>query len=143
MEIVIDFLDLGQILVLHLSSGIALSAWRSWIWEYNLVDNNVFDIYLLFCQFNRKTFSFVHTQEFWDANSNECGLVWVFELSIDFINFLFNSIKSIIHLLVKGLWVSLFPIGFLHGLHCCNHARKLLLELNQLDNTLFQNLWEV
>ena len=100
MEIIIDFLNLSQVFILHLSSGTTFITRRSWIWENYLIYNNILNINFLFGQFNSETFSFVHTEEFWDANSNECCLLWVLKLRINFINFLFNSVKGIIHFLM-------------------------------------------
>lgn len=127
MEVIIDFLNLGQVFVLHFSSCIALIAWTSWVWEYNLVYHDVFDINLLLCQLNSKTFSFIHTEKFWNTNSHKGSLLWIFKLSINFINFLFNSIKSIIHFLVHSLWISSFTVLFGNLLHGCNHTREFLL----------------
>jgi len=44
VEIVVDLLDLGDVLVLHLPSGQALAAWRHWLWETDLVHDDVVDV---------------------------------------------------------------------------------------------------
>jgi hypothetical protein len=48
MKIVVNFLNLGQILILHFPSGGTLLAWRVWIREENLVYDNISNIDFLF-----------------------------------------------------------------------------------------------
>ena len=47
VEIVINFLDLCEVLFLHLSSSLALGAVLRWVWEQDLVDYNVVDVDVL------------------------------------------------------------------------------------------------
>jgi len=47
VEIVINFLDLCEVLFLHLSSSLALAAVLSRVWEQDLVDYNVVDVDVL------------------------------------------------------------------------------------------------
>lgn len=50
MEIVKDLLNLGHVFVLHFSSGYTLFAIGRWIREEHLVDDNIMDVDILFCQ---------------------------------------------------------------------------------------------
>ena len=59
MEIIINFLNLRQILVLHFSSGLAFRAWCSWIREQHLIHDDVPNINLLLRKLNCKSLSLV------------------------------------------------------------------------------------
>ena len=60
MEIVIDLGNLSEVLFLHSSSGLAFGAVLRWIWEQNLVDNDVVDVDLLLGELDSQTLGFVH-----------------------------------------------------------------------------------
>ena len=60
MEIVIDLGNLSEVLFLHPSSGLAFGAVLRWIWEQNLVDNDVVDVDLLLGELDSQTLGFVH-----------------------------------------------------------------------------------
>jgi hypothetical protein len=92
MEVIIDLLDLGQILILHFSSGSTLIAWIVWIWEKYLIDNNISNINFLFGKFDAKTFGLVHTKKLGNAHSYKSGFFWVLKLLIDLLNFGFHAV---------------------------------------------------
>jgi len=50
MEIVKDLLNLVHVFLLHFSPSKTLFAFSCWIWEKHLVDDNVMDVDILFCQ---------------------------------------------------------------------------------------------
>ena len=52
MEVVVNFGDLGEVLLLHPASGLTLRAVLRWIREQDLVDYNVVNIDLLLRQFD-------------------------------------------------------------------------------------------
>ncbi len=60
MEVIVDFLDLGQIFVLHLAPRYAFFTILSWIREQNLVDHDVVNVDLLLGKLDCETLSFIH-----------------------------------------------------------------------------------
>ena len=88
------------------------------------------DVNFLLGEFNRQSFRFIHTQELWDTNSNECGLVCILELFIDLLDLGLHSIdtieKSLLHIL------RICSLLSHHCLHLTHHSSKLVFKLYQL-----------
>ena len=117
MEIIIDFSDLGEIFILHLSSSYALFARTILIREKNLVDDDVVDIYIEFGKLNGKSLRLVKGEELRDAHSNKGGLLRILELGVHIFDFLFEAIKSIKNLFLEIFRVCLLALSSHHSLH--------------------------
>jgi hypothetical protein len=131
VEVVIDFFDLSQIFILHLSSGNALLASGCFAWEQYLVDYNVVNVDFHLCELDSQSLSFVHTKEFWDHDSNEGSPGVVLELHVNLLNFLLVVIQLLEHLLLHIGLVLLSTLSH-HCLHLVDHASELLSELHNL-----------
>ena len=141
VEIIINLSYLGEVLLLHFTPCLTLTAVLLRIWEQDLVDDNVVDIDLLLGELNCKSFRLVHTQELWNAHCNECCLVCILELLV---NLLYLSLHAIYA--IKQSLLHIFGVAALllhHRLHLIHHATKLIFELYQLQKTLFEDIWEV
>jgi len=92
MEVVVDFLNLSQVLVLHLSPCNALSAGLIRIREQHLVDYDIMNIDLLLGKFNGQTLSLIHAKEFRDTHCYERRLRSVFELAVNFFDLGFHAV---------------------------------------------------
>lgn len=145
VEIVINLLNLCEVLVLHSATGTALGAVLGGVGEEHLVDYNVVDVNLLLCQLNSESFRLVHGEELRDAHGNESSLGSILELLVHLFNLCLHVIDSIEHTLLHLFWVLSTTIGTLthHILHLAEHSTELVLELDQLDQTLLQDVGEV
>ena len=110
VEVIVNFLDLSQVLVLHLSSGSALLAWVCRIWEENLVNDDVSNVDFLLCKLDGQSFCFIHAQELWDAYSNESSFSFIFKLLIDLFNLLLHSVHALKELFMHNFWSHLFTV---------------------------------
>ena len=144
MEIVVNLLNLCEVLVLHSATSFALGAVLGRIGEQNLVDYNVMDIDFLLGQLDSQSFSLVHGEELGDANGDKGCFGRVLELLVDILDLGLHGIDSIKHALLKLLLIYLLTILLVHHvLHLTEHASELVLELNELNEALLQNVWEV
>ena len=145
MEIVVNLLDLSEVLVLHASTGLALGAVLGGVWEQDLVDYNVVDVDLLLGQLDRQSLRLVHREELGDADCNKRRLVSILELLVHLLNLCLHSVNAVEETLLHifGVLASLRAIRVHHCLHLLEHATELVLQLNQLDETFFENVGEV
>ena len=143
MEIVVNFLDLSEVLVLHSAPCLALSAVLSWVWEQNLVNDNVVDVDLLLGKLNRKSLRFVHAEELGDANGHKCSLVAIFKLLVHLFNLCLHGIDAIKEALLCVLTSAWVAICVHHLGDLREHASKLVLKFNQLHKSFLKNVWEV
>lgn len=144
MEVIIDLFDLSDVLILHLSPGRTLPARLFGITEDDLIDDDIVNVNIELSQFNSKSLSFIQTQELGNADSHKGSLLRILELLIDAFNLLLCGIKCHEQLLLSFFIltrVGLAPTH--HTLELIHHWTKLLLQLDQLQQTLFQNVWEV
>lgn len=123
MEVVVDFLNLRQILILHLSPGLTLIARCARIGEQYLIDHDVPNINLLLSQLNGEPLRLIHGEELGDADGDECRLLWVLELLVYFLYFGLHLIKSLKNLILD-LLRTLLRVGLAHDLR--KHASELL-----------------
>lgn len=144
MKVIEHFLNLTHVLLLHLSSCDALFAIGLWIREQDLVDNNVSNVDILFGQFNGKSLGLIHAQELRDANCHEGGSLWVLELTVDFLSFLLHAVHGLEEFLVYNVWVhTCLSLSLHHAVHGSEHATEFLLQLDQLHDGLFKDVWQV
>jgi len=92
MEVVVNFLNLSQVLVLHLSPRNALSAGLIWIWEQYLVNYDIVNVDFLLGQFDSKSLGLIHTKEFRYAHRYERRLRGIFKLAVNFFNLSFHAV---------------------------------------------------
>lgn len=142
VEIVVDFLNLDQVFILHFSTGLAFWAILRRVGEQNLVNNNISNINLLLGQLNTKSLSFVHAQEFRDADSHESCLISICKLLVNFFDFLFHTVEGLEDLLLQFFRVYFLATLTAHCLHLSEHASEFFLELDQLQNTFFEDFRE-
>ena len=141
MEIIEHLLDLTHVFVLHFSTSDTLLAIGVWIREQDLVNDDVTDIDVLLGKLYGQPLGLIHREELRDANSDEGGGVWVPKLLVDLLSLLLHSIECLEQLLVHCLWVG--SLSLHHSVHGAQHASELLLQLDELYDSLFQDVWEV
>ena len=146
MEIVVNLLNLCEVLVLHSATSFALGAVLGRIGEQNLVDYNVMDIDFLLGQLDSQSFSLVHGEELGDANGDKGCFGRVLELLVNILNFGLHGIYSIKHTLLLLFWRKLrltVSCWVHHALHLAEHPSEFVLELNEFDEALLENVWEI
>jgi len=143
MEVVINLLYLREVLVLHSATSPAFGAVLGGVREEHLVDYNVVDVDLLLGELDGQALSLVHGEELGDAHGYESRLTCILELLIHVLNLCLHVIDAIEHALLDVLR-ALSSITLVHHLlHLAEHATKLILEFNELDEALLENVWEV
>merc|ERR1740139_185125 len=122
-----------------MQTGNALGAVLGWIREEDHVDHDVVNVYFLLGQLDSQTLSLIHGEELWDADGYEGGLLGVFELAVDLLDFGLGGVET-----VKQLFLHVLRATTAHHLtHAAHHASKLILQFYELEQTLLKNGWEV
>ena len=145
VEVIIDLLNLSEVLVLHASTSRALRAILRWVGEQDLVDDDVVNVDLLLGQLDSKALGLVHTEELWNTDGYESGLICVLELLVDFLDFslhAINAIKESLLCLFSRRCTRLSTLTH-HSLNLGKHASEFIFKFDQLDETFFENIWEV
>ncbi len=104
VEIVVNFFELSDVLVLHLTAGRALTARVFLFGEANLVDDDVVNVDFELSEFNGKALSLVKGEELRDADGNEGCLFRVLELVVHLDNLLLHDVK-----VIKKFLLHVFP----------------------------------
>lgn len=144
MEVVINLLNLCEVLVLHSATSLAFGAVLGGVWEKHLVDYNVVNVDLLLGELDSQALSLVHGEELGDAHGYESRLTRILELLVHVLNLCLHVIDAIEHALLDVLRALNASITLIHHLlHLAEHATKLILELDELDEALLQNVREV
>lgn len=141
VEVVVNFLDLSEVLVLHAAARLALLTVLSGVGEQDLIDHDVVDVDLLLGQLDSETLSLVHAQELGDANCHECSLVGVLELLAHLFNLCLHFVHAVEHAILSVLSVLSFLVH--HSLHLSEHAPKLVFQVDHLNEAFLQDVREV
>lgn len=132
VKVVVDLLDLSEVFVLHFSPGLALFAIFGRVWEKNLVNDDVLNVYLLLSELDCQPLRLIHGQELRYADGHESGLLWVLELPVDLFDFGLHTVHCVEQLLLQLFGVHLLAaLSAHHSLHRRHHATEALFELDE------------
>ena len=129
VEVFVNLLNLGEVLVLHAAPGLALGAVLARVREEHLVDDNIVDVNVLLGELDGQTLCLVHGEELGDAHCHECRLCCVLKLIVYFLNLCLHAIDAIEEALLCVLSaISTASLARIHHvLHLLEHASKLVL----------------
>merc|ERR1740139_1229352 len=97
------------------------------------------NVYFLLRELDGEALCLIHGEELWDADSYEGGLLGVFELAVDLLDFGLGGVEA-----VEQLFLHVLAAATAHHLtHAAHHASKLILQFYELEQSLLKNGWEV